>query len=105
MRRQPGFDQNINATFVQLAPQQFQGRSGDTELDPRIASPQLLDDCGHEAWREPETASDPHLSCLQVGKGLDVLHRQAQVVKDSRSSIEQGATVESGLDALGAALK
>src|SRR5215471_6481829 len=105
MRRRPGFDQNINAAFVKLASQQFQGWSRDAEFDPRIASPQLPDDCGHEAWREPETASDPHLSNLQVGKGLDVLSRQPQIVEDGRSTIEQGSAVERGLDALGAALK
>jgi hypothetical protein len=73
--------------------------------DARIAPRKPIDDGGNEARGEMESAPDPHFSGLWVREKLDVLDALAQGIENSRSAVEQRATIPGRFNALAVAIE
>src|SRR6266545_5616419 len=98
-------DQEVDVTPAQFTVQCFRRCSHEMKHDARIAPGEPIDESRSEARGQQGAASNPQFPSRRVGKKLDILYRLAQDIEQSRSAIEQGATVLGRLDTLGVAVE
>src|SRR5690242_10430090 len=72
---------------------------------PRMRVGELADDRCQDCGRRGHSASDSHFSARWIGQELNVSDAQLQLVKRSKSTLEECAAIDSGFDALGRAIE
>src|SRR5437016_14373569 len=91
---------------MQLRKLQCGRRHGpDSDHDAGIAAAEFLNKGSQEPARKRTGTADPHLAAGWIGKKLDVPHALFQFIESCDPTLEEGATIDGRLDALGAAVE